>query len=72
MGPSPGLSAPLITHWLKPRFCDPFTMALDKAQLLKGKGGNAVPASDLWKDSPALVVVLRRPGCRETMHDWAA
>lgn len=38
---------------------------LSSATLHKGKGGAAVPASELWSNSPVLVVVLRRPGCRE-------
>jgi hypothetical protein len=36
--------------------------------LLKDKSGKEVKASTLWADQPALVVVLRRPGCCE----WAA
>ncbi len=40
------------------------TMALGDAQLRRSKDDPAAfPASDLWKDSPVLVVVLRRPGC---------
>ncbi len=39
--------------------------SLKSAQLFKSKGGEAVPAADLWKDGPVLVVALRRPGCRE-------
>ncbi|PRW57143.1 hypothetical protein C2E21_3832 [Chlorella sorokiniana] len=46
------------------------------AQLLKGKGGEAIPAADLWKDGPCLVVALRRPGCllcrEESIKVWNA
>lgn len=39
-------------------------MALGDAQLRRSKeDAAAFPASDLWKDSPVLLVVLRRPGC---------
>ena len=38
---------------------------LKDAKLLKSKGGEEVAASSLWADGPVLVVVLRRPGCRE-------
>lgn len=39
--------------------------ALSTATLYKGKGGDALAASELWASGPVLVVVLRRPGCRE-------
>lgn len=40
-------------------------MALATAQLRPNKEGEPFPASKLWADGPVLVVVLRRPGCRE-------
>lgn len=59
---------PRITIFTRPDHCNlPFykdTMALGDAQLRRSKEDAAsFPASDLWKDSPVLVVVLRRPGC---------
>ena len=40
--------------------------ALDGTVLKQGKGDDrSLPASALWAEGPALIVVLRRPGCRE-------
>lgn len=40
-------------------------VSLKDTQLFKGKGGEAFPAADLWRDGPSLIIALRRPGCRE-------
>jgi hypothetical protein len=37
-----------------------------------GKDSESFPASKLWADGPVLVVVLRRPGCREFAATSAA
>lgn len=45
------------------------TTPLSQAVLKDPRAGTEVPACNLWKDQAVLVVVLRRPGCREW---WAA
>jgi hypothetical protein len=53
-------------------------MALGDTVLREGgKEGKEVAASELWAEGPVLVVILRRPGCREcpaaplARHRWS-
>ena len=53
-----------IIHFHFETMPNPF---VDPKTILKDGEGKEISASSLWTDSPALVVVLRRPGCR-TLH----
>lgn len=46
-------------------------MATLASAVLKDKEGKEVPAAALWEKGPVLVVVLRRPGCRECWRQAA-